>query len=145
MNKIKLSVATRSLLVSALAAPVMFLSLDAAALEPIEELGKHVFFDQKMSVPGNKQSCASCHDPKVGWILPNSDINRTTVVAPGARPGALGSIKAPANAYANFSPVFKSIPPGPIPPWEGGNFWDGRAEGCGAESAYQPVDEVGWF
>ena len=67
--------------------------------------------------------------------MPNSDINRTTVVAPGARPGALGSIKAPANAYANFSPVFKSIPPGPIPPWEGGNFWDGRAEGCGAESA----------
>lgn len=106
----------------------------AFALEPIEELGKQVFFDQKMSTPANKLACVSCHDPAVGWILPNSTVNATTVGAPGARPGAAGGIKTPANAYASFSPVFRPFASTAIPPWEGGNFWDGRAEGCGALS-----------
>ena len=107
-------------------------STRAVALEPIELLGKNIFFD-KISVPGNKQACASCHDPAKGWILPNSAINSSTVVAPGAKPHAIGSLKPPSNAYASFSPPFEDRNAGSTPPiWAGGNFWDGRAEGCGA-------------
>ncbi|HEX2525354.1 MAG TPA: cytochrome c peroxidase [Geminicoccus sp.] len=125
---------TRSLiLASVAAAPVIFGPAGADALEPIESLGKNIFFDEKLSIPANKQACASCHDPARGWILPNATINATTVVAPGAKPHAVGNIKPHANAYASFSPPFRRGSFGPFTaPWEGGNFWDGRAEGCGA-------------
>jgi cytochrome c peroxidase len=123
---------TKSLIVlSVVTTPLFFWSVGAAALTPIELLGKNIFFDE-ISIPGNKQACASCHDPAKGWILPNSAINGSTVVAPGAKPHALGNIKPPSNAYASFSPPFRPFPNPFIPPWEGGNFWDGRAEGCGA-------------
>lgn len=130
---------TKSLIVaSVVATPLFFWSAGAAALTPIELLGKNIFFDQ-ISTPGNKQGCVSCHDPAKGWILPNSAINGSTVVAPGAKPHAVGSIKTPSNAYASFSPPFRSGNFGPIPPWEGGNFWDGRAEGCGATGGPCPA------
>lgn len=111
----------------------------AAALTDIELLGKNIFFD-KISKPEDQQSCASCHDGAKGGTLPNSAINQTTVVAPGSQPKRLGSLKVPTNAYASFSPPFRSFNPGPvpIPPWEGGNFWDGRAEGCRATQADVP-------
>jgi cytochrome c peroxidase len=125
--------AARALFAASLAmAPVLLCSASAVALESIELLGKNVFFDESLSRPANKQGCISCHDPVRGWTLPNAAINRTTVVAPGAKPGALGSIKVPTNSYATFSPVFQSSPAPPAPPWLGGSFWDGRAEGCGA-------------
>ena len=140
----------KSLVAASLAvAPLLLGSAGAFALESIELLGKNVFFDKKLSIPANKQSCASCHDPKRGWVLPNSKINLTTVVAPGAKPHALGSLKPPANAYASFSPPFRNVPLGgppggpPVLPWLGGNFWDGRAEGCGALSDTScPVQEA---
>ncbi|WP_394753220.1 cytochrome-c peroxidase [Crenothrix sp.] len=126
---------TRVLLAASVAAmPLLLWSGGAAALTPLELLGKNVFFD-KISTPEDQQSCASCHDPAKGWILPDSAINKTTVVAPGAKPKRLGSIKPPSNAYASFSPPFRPLVGVPfIPPWEGGNFWDGRAEGCGKEN-----------
>ncbi len=130
---------TQSFIVaSVVATRLFFWSAGAAALTPIELLGKNIFFDE-ISIPGNKQACASCHDPAKGWILPDSAINGSTVVAPGAKPHALGNIKPPSNAYASFSPPFRSGNFGPIPPWEGGNFWDGRAEGCGAIGGPCPV------
>lgn len=133
---------TRSLVVTSVTAiPMFLLSPDVGALgpipplTPIETLGKYVFFDE-ISIPGNKQACASCHDPAKGWILPNSKVNETTVGAPGAAPHATGDTKTPANAYASFSPPFRPFPNSiPIPPWEGGNFWNGRAQGCGKTAA----------
>jgi cytochrome c peroxidase len=134
-----MSLHTTSLVVaSVVAMPLFFWSAGAAALEPIELLGKQIFFDDQLSIPGNKQACASCHDPARGWILPDSTINSSTVVAPGAQPHALGNLKPPSNAYASFSPPFRPFPNSSIPPWEGGNFWDGRAEGCGATSGPCP-------
>lgn len=115
-----------------LAASVLLSAGEASALSPIEQLGKFIFFD-KISKPEDQQGCSSCHDPRKGWTLPNSHINQTSVVAPGAKPKRRGSIKVPTNAYASFSPQFQSIPAGPfVQPWIGGNFWDGRAEGYGA-------------
>jgi cytochrome c peroxidase len=118
------------------ATPFCLWSIGVSALEPIEALGKNIFFDDTLSIPSNKQACASCHDPAKGWILPNSAINSSTVIAPGAKPHAMGNVKPPSNAYASFSPPFHFQNFGPfLPPWQGGNFWDGRAEGCGANPA----------
>lgn len=123
------------LLASVTSAPFILSAGNVVALDAIEELGKNIFFD-KISRPEDQQACASCHDAANGWILPNASINATTVVAPGAKPHALGSIKPPSNAYASFSPPFRRATG--FPPWEGGNFWDGRAEGYGATGATRP-------
>lgn len=109
----------------------------SAELTPIELLGKNIFFDP-ISIPANKQACVSCHEPSRGGILPDSNVNNSTVVAPGAAPHALGSIKPPNNAYATFAPPFSEIAPG-AGVWRGGNFWDGRAEGCGATGGSCPT------
>src|SRR5687768_9732468 len=70
---------TRTPLGSALAAAALALSFgappasaDHVELTAIEDLGKHVFFDDRLSTPRNEQSCASCHEPAVGWTLPLS-------------------------------------------------------------------------
>ena len=41
-------------------------SPEVPALTALEQLGKSVFFDQRLSLRGN-QSCAACHSPEVGW------------------------------------------------------------------------------
>ena len=132
--------ATRSLILAALAAaPLAGWPSDAGALTAIEELGKNVFFDTNLSRPRGKQACASCHDPARGWVLPLAAINRHIVAAPGAVPGAFGSFKTPANAYATFVPAFRSSVVPFLAPWLGGVFWDGRAEGCGKTDGSCPV------
>lgn len=122
-------------LASLLMAPVLLWSGSAAAQIDIscelsenpdpEEclvlLGKHFFFDERLSTPRRRQACVSCHDPAIGWVLPDSKINQTSVVAPGASPQARGFIKSPSNAYAPRDAFTGS---------SDGNFWDGRAEGC---------------
>jgi cytochrome c peroxidase len=96
-------------------------------------LGKNIFFDKQLSTPRGKQACASCHDPRVGWTLPLSNINETTVGAPGAQPGALGGRKPQNNSYVQgFLGEYRPGAFGPIT--RGGAFWDGRAEGCGAST-----------
>ncbi|MBZ5714951.1 cytochrome-c peroxidase [Nannocystis pusilla] len=92
----------------------------------LEQLGKFVFFDE-ISVPKRRQACASCHDPAAGWTLRDLKINNGQVAAPGAVPGAVGSIKTPSNAYARNIPLRESCAPSELPC--GGLFWDGRAEG----------------
>jgi cytochrome c peroxidase len=106
--------------------------IDDDDLTALELLGKNVFFDKQLSTPRGKQSCASCHEPAVGFVLPLSNVNATTVGAPGAQPGQVGTRKAQTNAYASFSPVFQEDPAILPRGLKGGNFWDGRAEGCGA-------------
>jgi cytochrome c peroxidase len=89
------------------------------ALSPIEQFGKFVFFDDHLSEPTG-QSCASCHDPAVGWTGAKSPDQRSAVVA-GAVGERFGNRKPPSSAYATFSPVRVGR--------VGGNFWDGRATG----------------
>jgi hypothetical protein len=104
--------------VSAAALPLLLDCAEAVALEPIELLGKHIFFDEKLSTPSNKQACASCHDPARGWILPDSEINRTTVVAPGAMaPSAFPDAKRcqarrqdPSSHRGGVRPLARSVP-----------------------------------
>ncbi|MCB1729331.1 MAG: hypothetical protein KDI21_02525 [Halieaceae bacterium] len=106
----------------------------ASPFEPdpakLEALGKAIFFDTNMSTPGNKQGCVSCHDPRVGWTFPDSEINAVQVVNPGAKPHATGLVKPPTIAYAAFVEPFHRCNSG-VPRHCGGLFWDGRAEGWG--------------
>ena len=101
-------------------------SPDPPALTNLELLGKHLFFDPNLSTPPG-MSCASCHDPKVGWTGPNSEINAAGAVMPGVIHTLAGNRKPPSSAYAGESPVmYYDEMTGLI---FGGMFWDGRATG----------------
>ncbi len=91
-----------------------------------EALGKALFFDTNLSSPVG-QSCASCHDPSVGFTGPNSTINTAGAVMPGAISDRFGNRKPPSAAYATQSPLFHFDNTDLL--FLGGNFWDGRATG----------------
>ena len=96
----------------------------AGTLTPNEQLGKSIFFDERLSINMN-QSCATCHAPEVGWTGPDAAINAHGSVYEGSIPGRFGDRKPPASSYATLSPILhleKGL-------WVGGNFWDGRATG----------------
>jgi cytochrome c peroxidase len=97
----------------------------SAALTPMEDLGKAIFFD-KISSPDN-QSCAACHAPEVGFTGPVPAINAHGSVYPGAVPQRFGNRKPPAAAYATTAPNFHYDAAEGL--FVGGNFWDGRATG----------------
>ncbi len=108
-------------------------------LEPIEALGKKIFFDEQLSLRKN-QACASCHVPEVGWTGEDSEINAHGAVYEGSIRGEFGNRKPPSSAYATPAPIFyadfgnrllgddeEELAGDPL--FVGGNFWDGRATG----------------
>jgi cytochrome c peroxidase len=99
--------------------------LNAEKLTPLEELGKKLFFDSRLSDPEG-QSCAACHSQQVGWTGPDEDLNRTGSVYQGALKGRFGNRKPPSACYAGDSPVLHIDEEGIF---VGGMFWDGRATG----------------
>ena len=99
-------------------------ALATPALTPIEQLGKLLFFDKNLSKNAN-QSCASCHDPAVGFTGPDSAVNAHGAVYPGSDPALFGNRKPPAAASAGDSALLRYESGA----WIGGMFWDGRATG----------------
>lgn len=95
-------------------------------LTPLEALGKFLFFDENLSTPSG-QSCAACHAPQVGFTGPDSVINATLAVYPGAVPNRFGNRKPPTAAYGGDSPLLYYDEAEEV--WVGGTFWDGRATG----------------
>ena len=95
-------------------------------LTPLEELGKHLFFDSNLSTPPG-QSCAACHSAETGFTGADSDINMSTAVYPGAVHTRFGNRKPPTSAYGGESPVLYYDEAEAL--WIGGMFWDGRATG----------------
>jgi cytochrome c peroxidase len=95
-------------------------------LTPMEQLGKHLFFDQNLSTPAG-QACASCHAPETGFTGPNSAVNEATGAYPGAVHTRFGNRKPPGAAYAGDSPVLYLDEEEGI--FVGGMFWDARATG----------------
>jgi len=108
-------------------------------LEPIEKLGKKIFFDEKLSIKRN-QSCATCHVPEAGWVGDDPEINEHGAVYEGSIKGEFGNRKPPSSAYATLAPIFyadfgnrllgnneEDLANDPL--FVGGNFWDGRATG----------------
>ncbi len=91
---------------------------DEPALSPIQQLGRALFFDARLSEPEG-QSCASCHAPEAGFASPS------TAILQGAMPGRFGNRAPPGISYAAFTPILH---------WDkveksfsGGQFRDGRA------------------
>jgi cytochrome c peroxidase len=101
-------------------------TLSTSALTPVERLGRHLFFDTRLSEPPG-QSCSGCHAPEAGWTGPSSTANAQGAVYEGAVPGRFGNRKPPSAAYATQSPDFHLIDRQGT--FEGGSFWDGRATG----------------
>ena len=110
-----------------------------SSLQPIEKLGKKIFFDEHLSINRN-QSCATCHVPEVGWVGDDNKINKHGAVYEGSIKGEFGNRKPPSSAYATLSPIFYADfgnrlvndPEADLsidPLFVGGNFWDGRATG----------------
>lgn len=99
----------------------------APAPGSLEQLGKAVFFDQRLSLAGN-QSCATCHAPEVGWTGDLSHINAGPAVYEGSVLGLFGNRKPPTVAYA-MAPVLHAEVEDGETMFVGGNFWDGRATG----------------
>lgn len=100
----------------------------AAELSNKEYLGKQIFFDAQLSFNQN-QSCASCHDPSVGWTGAISAINGAGAVYEGSVPGFFGNRKPPSSAYATQSPILHHVIEKKDALFVGGSFWDGRATG----------------
>src|SRR5262245_31571652 len=95
-------------------------------LEPVEQLGKDLLFDNQMSDPPG-YACAQCHAYSSGFTTGLSSVdNLSAGVPPGVVPGRWDNRKAQGYAYATFSPEgpyynpLKGV-------YLGGNFWDGRA------------------
>jgi cytochrome c peroxidase len=97
----------------------------AQVLTDQEQLGKLIFFDQKLSIRNNT-ACAACHDPDVGWTGPIPGLNMHGAVYFGSIRTRFGNRKPPTAAYAGDSPILHQEPDGT---WVGGMFWDGRATG----------------
>jgi len=89
-------------------------------LLPKQQLGKKLFFDEKLSRPPG-QSCAACHAPQAGY---NGIGNAKIIIYEGAVDQCYGNRNAPSAAYASFSPIFHQDENGE---YVGGQFWDGRA------------------
>ncbi|MEA3413355.1 MAG: cytochrome c peroxidase [Pseudomonadota bacterium] len=98
------------------------------ALEPVERLGKSIFFDKNLSLRKN-QACASCHAGNTGFSGPRSGINRKAAVYPGSVKTRFGNRKPPTAAYATLSPILHYIIERGDTVFVGGNFFDGRATG----------------
>jgi cytochrome c peroxidase len=132
-----LGVMCMSLITSAIVAPLTLSFSTNALADPdpqveadynLKLLGKYVFFD-KISEP-KRMACVTCHDPDTGGIGSNSGVNLHQVAITGANPHTVGNLKPPSNMHASFvEPFRQNTTPPFIPPYFGGNFWDGRAEG----------------
>lgn len=114
----------RSLVLTALA--VLIALPAAAALTPMEQFGKELYFDRSLSSPSN-QSCAVCHDDLAGFSGPAPGINKAGAVYPGAVHQRFGNRRPPTASYAGDSPVFYYDADEEL--FIGGMFWDGRATG----------------
>jgi len=99
-------------------------------------LGEAIFFDTDLSLPRG-QSCASCHEPAVGF----SELDGSLPVSQGAILSRFGNRGAQSVSYAMFAPPLHYDPtmrPGIMEGmYIGGLFWDGRADTL-EEQAKQP-------
>ena len=110
------------------AAPGFAAQTGGDAPEPLEALGRALFFDTDLSANRN-QSCASCHDPAAGFGSPFAEFNAAGSVVEGSVPGRFGNRKPPSVAYATFSPILHHIIDDGDVTIVGGAFLDGRATG----------------
>jgi cytochrome c peroxidase len=107
--------------------PVPAPAAQTKAPTPREDLGRRIFFDEKLSTPPGT-SCASCHDPRFAFSGNNGSTNG---VAAGSRPGHFSRRNTPSVLYVKYVPAFHfaledddDVNPAPL----GGLSWSGRAD-----------------
>src|SRR5271166_6259904 len=93
--------------------PLVFLPLlppvpqppNIIALDPIEQLGKNIIFDNTLSDPPG-YSCFQCHAPTTGGTSGlSSTVNLGAGPQPGVVPGRTGNRRPLTYTYALFSPT----------------------------------------
>ena len=108
-------------------------------LEPIEQAGKDMLYDDTMSNPSG-YACATRHAPSTGFTSGlESIVNLRGGPQPGVVPGRFGPRRPYTYPYAAFSPE------GPyyedsLGVWVGGNFWDGRAYDTSVQRQGPPIN-----
>ncbi len=84
----------------------------------IASIGSVIFHDPILSNPQG-QSCSSCHAPSQAFAHPGFQ------TSPGARHDLSGQRNSPSLLYASYVPALTKSPSTKL--WQGGLFWDGRA------------------
>lgn len=108
---------------------------DPSELTEKEQLGKFLFFDESLSTPEG-QSCASCHDPAVAFTDPESILP----VSKGAVKGLFGNRNDMTVSYSRHVPPlhYDSV----NQEWNGGLFWDGRANNLIEQAMGPPMNPL---
>ncbi|MGH1414459.1 MAG: cytochrome-c peroxidase [Pelagimonas sp.] len=101
-------------------------------INSLETLGEALFFDVNLS-KNRTQSCASCHNPDVGFSDPSGPASL------GDDGVSIGDRNAPTAGYASFSPAFHQRDDGL---WVGGQFLDGRAADLMAQAGGPPLNPM---
>jgi len=100
-----------------------------------ESLGRQLYFDKNLSL-NRTQSCASCHDPEIGFVdATNNASERSASLGDDGK--SLGDRSAPTSSYANQIPHFHEHEKGQ---YVGGQFWDGRASTLADQAAGPPLN-----
>ena len=104
-------------------------------LNPKEQLGKLLFFDESLSTPEG-QSCATCHDPAVAFADPVFELP----VSRGAVHGLYGNRNDMPVSYSMFVPPLHYDSTEEV--WVGGLFWDGRANTLTEQAMAPPLNPL---
>ncbi len=104
-------------------------------LTPKQQLGKLLFFEEKLSEPSG-QSCATCHEPGVAFSDPLQDLP----VSKGVVFGRFGSRNDMPVSYAAFIPELHFDKE--AGKWKGGLFWDGRAGSLEEQAMFPPLNPL---
>ena len=111
--------------------------LPAPELSLKAQLGKRLFFDERLSASG-KMACSTCHDPARAYGPPND----LAVQLGGPERKDAGERAVPSLRYLEFTPAYADLldnPDGMSAPGPGGGFtWDGRKSTL-AEQAKLPL------
>ena len=103
-----------------------------------EILGQVLFFDKNLS-KNRTQSCATCHNPEVGFV-DDRDNGIKAMASLGDDGHSLGDRQAPSVAYAMFSPEFHYDKK--KKKYIGGQFWDGRETNLAAQAGGPPTNPI---
>ncbi|MCT7603868.1 c-type cytochrome [Aliarcobacter butzleri] len=116
---------------------LMFSALMAEDMKK-EDLGRILFFDVNLS-KNRTQSCATCHNPNVGFI-DDRDNGVKKMASLGDDGKSLGDRQAPTASYAKFSPTFHFDEK--AKKYVGGQFWDGREATLEGQAGGPPLNPV---
>ncbi len=116
---------------------LMFSALMAEDMKK-EDLGRILFFDVNLS-KNRTQSCATCHNPNVGFI-DDRDNGVKKMASLGDDGKSLGDRQAPTASYAKFSPPFHFDEK--AKKYVGGQFWDGREATLEGQAGGPPLNPI---